>query len=56
MEEPKILDCTSCSNQCKIQNLSKEGINFCPFCGEEIALLDEAPLLTTFDEHDDYED
>jgi len=52
MNDPKKLQCDACTNECNIENLSKEAISFCPFCGEETFILEEVPLLTTFDDYD----
>lgn len=51
------IECAECSNKFQIKVLTKECIQYCPFCGDELALKAETPpLLRTFDEMDEYEE
>lgn len=50
-------DCPECAQKYKISYASKEVIEFCPFCGEEIVKSDyeEADSLLDDELDDDYD-
>lgn len=56
MEPNYKICCEECGEEYKIEYEGKHDISYCPICGERIYIIEEAPLLSTFEDMDDYED
>lgn len=50
----KIL-CENCNQKFSLTSKTNQ-VSFCPFCGEELCVIDRGPLLNTFEELDEFDE
>jgi len=49
--------CSECDSCFQIKHTTKNPIEFCPFCGEDLAIKDDSsPLLNDFESLDEFEE
>ena len=46
------LECAECLNDCIVSGPNIDSIQFCPFCGDPISVVDSKDLEDTFDDED----